>query len=486
MRRSNSVFQISNEQLLQNFQNEEDLKGKFFRKEKHLGKGAFANVYKISKVQTFAMKVYNQNKKEMLEQDLVEFKIMSQIKSKYLCQVKDSFFQKNEQKLCIVYELAQHGDLGKYCKLNFKEKRIPEDVLKQWLAQTALGLKELHSRNIIHRDIKPQNILVFDHDDVKIADYGLAKIVNEDTPLIQSVVGTISYMSYEMKQGLEYDFSTDIFSLGMTFIYLITNTIPNVTDQSENNIPEIAGYSVEFVHMLKTMINIKKEQRPTVDDILTSSLIADTQAIKDFRKFFQVGNLLESETLGRDKLTGNFNFDQGQNKRSDHKKNAQLQSNRFQFSQQKELNDRLQQDQSVQTLPLQIQPSYKLELENKQFDQIKIKQLNISQNIKQITMSTKHAKEKLPRTDLPMLEDKREERKKIMTPKVQQTKFSIENNTKQAGSALSSVKQLRKLKNALKKQKMNRRNCFLNQRIRLMKTNPTKPFFKLEKSQLET
>eukprot|EP00347_Sterkiella_histriomuscorum_P002761 403366904 len=251
---------------------------------------------------------------ELTQKDLIELNIMAKIKSKYLCQVNDYFISTKDQKLCIVQEIAKHGNLGEFCEKTYKDKQIPEDLVKQWLAQIALGLKELHSRNIIHRDIKPQNILVFEEDDVKIADYGLAKQVNEDTPLCFSVVGTMKYMSNEMKEKLPYDCSTDIFSLGVTLVYLLTQSFPYIIDSGQNHIPEINGYSEDLVHMILTMLNIRKELRPTVDDILSSPLIADTKAVKEFRQFFSVRNhCLDRDTLGRDKITANFNIIHDQN-----------------------------------------------------------------------------------------------------------------------------------------------------------------------------
>eukprot|EP00347_Sterkiella_histriomuscorum_P006443 403352757 len=290
-------------------------------------------------MQTFAMKVYNQNKSEMMAKDLVEFKIMSQIKSKYLCQVNDSFISESEQKLCIVYEYAKYGDLVKFCNKHFDKTMIPEDLLKQWLAQTALGLKELHSRNILHRDIKPQNILVFDFDDVKIADYGLAKFVNQDSPLNQSVVGTEQFMSIEMQKKQPYEFSTDIFSLGLTFIYLMTKKVTNRSKDGNYVFPKITGYSRSFISLILSMVNIRMELRPAVDDILNDPLIADTKAIKEFRQFLSICNYnMEDATFKQFQDTAKFSPNQfllepAQELKKEHEPiNNQIEENKIQQS----------------------------------------------------------------------------------------------------------------------------------------------------------
>lgn len=86
---------------------------------------------------------------------------------------------------------------------------------------------ELHSRQIIHRDIKPSNILVFneeisDHIEVKISDYDFCTSLKRND---LTMTGTQSYMSPEMKDMRPYSLKTDIFSLGMTMMEIITGYI---------------------------------------------------------------------------------------------------------------------------------------------------------------------------------------------------------------------------------------------------------------------
>lgn len=114
--------------------------------------------------------------------------------------------------------LLSHGPLGLRQVLGFAE-------------QIASALSDAHRRGIIHRDIKPQNIVVTDGGQIKVLDFGLAKSINQtlestdgnSTPVAQSeaIVGTIAYMSPEQLRAEELDYRSDIFSFGTVLFEMI-------------------------------------------------------------------------------------------------------------------------------------------------------------------------------------------------------------------------------------------------------------------------
>ena len=97
--------------------------------------------------------------------------------------------------------VSRGGELFQYLK---KEKRFSEARARFYVAQIALGLAHLHESNIIHRDMKPENVLMDEHGDVYLADFGMAKVVKGDTPAI-SFVGTREYLGIFMQNEFNYN-----------------------------------------------------------------------------------------------------------------------------------------------------------------------------------------------------------------------------------------------------------------------------------------
>ncbi len=110
------------------------------------------------------------------------------------------------------------------------EMRMPVDPLAAlaWLEEAALALCEAWKRKIIHRDIKPGNLMVQGDGQLKMVDFGLAKALFEDVDHTQenSVLGTPRYMSPEMSLGQSLDFRADMYSLGATFYHLLVGQSP--------------------------------------------------------------------------------------------------------------------------------------------------------------------------------------------------------------------------------------------------------------------
>eukprot|EP00347_Sterkiella_histriomuscorum_P000934 403373965 len=265
-----------------------DVGGKKYRLSRFLGKGSSGEVYRGERLQTFAIKKLEDQTHSLEDQGMKEILIMKHVQSEYLCELLD-IYKDEEQKVCIVSEYAQHGDLRSYTKTQFKDKQIPENLAKEWLACAILGLRELHSRGIIHRDLKPDNILVFDENKVRIADYGLAKLFvdnnQDDLVLSQVLDGAKEFRSPEIVSGYNYNSSTDIYSLGMTFIIILTKNVPTIQQiQDPNWLPDIHGFSQEFLQILKKMVSYEKDERPNAIQIMYSSVFSNTEVMIDFKR----------------------------------------------------------------------------------------------------------------------------------------------------------------------------------------------------------
>lgn len=143
--------------------------------------------------------------------------------------------------ICSVHEIDQAPDGQHFICMNYydgetldrrlKRGPLPVNEALRVVSRVADGLACAHARGVIHRDVKPSNIMLTGENDVKILDFGLAKLLGT-TNLTNSgaVVGTCSYMSPEQARGDELDGRSDIFSLGIMLYELLTGRSPFCAD----------------------------------------------------------------------------------------------------------------------------------------------------------------------------------------------------------------------------------------------------------------
>lgn len=97
--------------------------------------------------------------------------------------------------------------------------------------QILMALEHAHSKGIVHRDIKPQNIMMLKNGSVKVADFGIAKLPNAETvTMTDKAIGTVFYISPEQASGKQIDRRSDIYSLGVTMYEMATGKLPFVAD----------------------------------------------------------------------------------------------------------------------------------------------------------------------------------------------------------------------------------------------------------------
>ncbi|RPI66536.1 MAG: protein kinase, partial [Ignavibacteriales bacterium] len=135
---------------------------------------------------------------------------------------------KDEKNQFIVMEFIEGDVLKSLLKAG---KSVSLDQAISWVIQTAKGLKVAHDRNIVHRDIKSENLMITKDGQVKIMDFGIAKLKGSSGLTKTGMsVGTLSYMSPEQVQGIGVDQRSDIWSLGVVFYELLTGELPFKTE----------------------------------------------------------------------------------------------------------------------------------------------------------------------------------------------------------------------------------------------------------------
>ena len=124
---------------------------------------------------------------------------------------------------------------------------LPKEQALKYALQIAKGLKGAHKRNVVHRDIKPANLIITSEDEVKIVDFGIAKVLDQDATGSGQLVGTISYMSPEQAQGLETDHRTDLWSLGVVMFEMLTGKRPFYGEYAHATLHAIINEEPNFV-----------------------------------------------------------------------------------------------------------------------------------------------------------------------------------------------------------------------------------------------
>ena len=187
---------------------------------------------------------------------------------------------------CLVLELAENGSLKKFYKnkINNRDKDlvpIEEIDIINILKKLLTALKYLHDKGIMHHDITPDNILFDKNNNIKITDFGISAIhktykaqnqnIKEDLISVGTIKGRIDYASPEIQKKKDFDYSCDIYSLGLTILYLMSydNPIkvqPNSSGEKSRYI-EIDNIHKKYDSYLKNLIlrMVKNEPnlRPT-------------------------------------------------------------------------------------------------------------------------------------------------------------------------------------------------------------------------------
>ena len=196
-----------------------------------LGQGAMGVVYKgkdpkinrlvAIKTIRFSDDFDEQQAKEVKERFFKEAELAGKLSHPSIISIHD--VGEDYDLTYMAMELLEGEDLEHYCE---KNSLLPLRKVLDIIAETADALDYAYTQGVIHRDIKPGNIMLLKNGHIKVTDFGIAKAVSSSQTRTGIILGTPNFMSPEQINGMEIDGRSDIFSLGIVFFQLLTGQLP--------------------------------------------------------------------------------------------------------------------------------------------------------------------------------------------------------------------------------------------------------------------
>ena len=232
-----------------------------------LGRGSFGKVclveYKPTK-EVYAMKSLKKDvllDQDQVESTLLEKKILESLDHPFL--VGMVFCFQTEERIYFIMPFIRGGELFQHLR-NFRF--FDEEKVKFYAAIIGMGLEHIHSRGIIYRDIKPENILMDENGYLKIADFGMAKILNQNEKAT-SFCGTPEYLAPEIITGEGHNAAADWWSFGILIYEMLCGIPPFYCDNTE----KMYGLITRAVLRFPKKINISDTAKALITKLLVKN-----------------------------------------------------------------------------------------------------------------------------------------------------------------------------------------------------------------------
>lgn len=195
-----------------------------------IGRGAGSVVYHARHIdesqEEVALKVILKAPKENSPSALLRKEALALVSSRHKYVIRLDDFHSLGDLCYLTMELAKKGDLRQY--LTTRQGKLSPVQTELFLLQAAEALDFIHKAGILHRDIKPDNLLVIDDQNIRVADFGIAMLPGEKSSFeeLQAGVGTLDYLSPEVLEGKSFDKRADLYALGVSFYELLSGKHP--------------------------------------------------------------------------------------------------------------------------------------------------------------------------------------------------------------------------------------------------------------------
>lgn len=254
---------------------------------KVIGKGSYGEVNLVKHRKDrkqYVMKKVDLSKASSRERKAAEqeAKLLSQLRHPNIVSYRESF-QDDSGFLYIVMNFCEGGDLYTKLKAQSKEGKILEETqVVEWFVQIAMALQYMHERNVLHRDLKTQNIFLTKSKIIKVGDLGIARVLETSSDMATTLIGTPYYMSPELFSNKPYNHKSDVWALGCCLYEMCTlRHAFNAKDMSslvykilKGKIPPLpSNYSSDLCAIVQSMLELEPEKRPSASRLLRHTYI---------------------------------------------------------------------------------------------------------------------------------------------------------------------------------------------------------------------
>ncbi|XP_052445306.1 probable serine/threonine-protein kinase Sps1 isoform X3 [Carassius gibelio] len=213
-----------------------------------------------------------------------EIKILKEISHGYIVSYMDPLEDKQSGLYYIVMEYCAGGDLTKKIKTQKEKGFFEEQQILDWFVQICLALQYIHKNNVLHRDIRPENVFLTEDGYINLGDFGCSKMLERADVYAASHVGANNYFSPEVCQTKHYNSKSDIWSLGwllhdLCMLDVWSNRIKCLcahANSLDGTLPHISErYSWELQELIRQMLSCDPKDRPSAEEILEKPFLED-------------------------------------------------------------------------------------------------------------------------------------------------------------------------------------------------------------------
>ncbi|XP_060079274.1 serine/threonine-protein kinase Nek2-like [Ylistrum balloti] len=229
-----------------------------------------------------------ESEKQML---VSEVNLLRELRHPNIVRYYDRIIDRSNTTIYIIMEFCDRGDLASLItRCRRDEVYMQEDFVWKILVQITMALQECHRRKngkaVLHRDLKPANIFLDSDENVKLGDFGLARVLHHETSFAKTYVGTPYYMSPELVNNMSYNEKSDIWSMGCILYELCALRPPfTASNQHELNKKIRVGDFVRIPHkysdglnsVIAKIIRVEVHKRPTIEEVLNDPLVMRKQ-----------------------------------------------------------------------------------------------------------------------------------------------------------------------------------------------------------------